>query len=75
MRPAPYDDIESWYDEGVEMKKWYKSWTLIVNACAIVILVTEYLVTKQIVNPEIHALVVAIANIILRLKTNKAVTK
>jgi len=56
-------------------KKWYTSWTLITNVCAIAVMIGEYLVTQQIIQPEIHAIVLAIVNLILRFKTNTGVTK
>lgn len=57
------------------MKKWYMSRTLWINIGAIVIIVCEYLLTQKIYSPEIHALVIAIVNIGLRMVTNQGVTK
>ena len=57
------------------MKKFWKSKTMIINVCAIVIMIGEYLVAQTIISPEIHAIVLAVANLILRMKTNEGITK
>ena len=57
------------------MKRWFQSKTIVVNGIAIVIMIAEYLITNQIYSPEIHAIVIAVLNLGLRLVTNTAVTK
>lgn len=57
------------------MKKWYMSKTLWVNVLAIAVMVTEYLIANQLYSPEIHVIVLAVINMILRLVTNTGVTK
>ena len=57
------------------MKRWYKSKMLWVNALAIAIMIAEYLLTNQIYSPEIHAIVLAVINLGLRLITNTGIKK
>ena len=57
------------------MKRWFQSKTIQVNGIAILIMIAEYLITNQIYSPEIHAIVIAVLNLGLRLVTNTAVTK
>ncbi len=56
-------------------KKYYKSKTLWVNVAAALVLVIEYCLTQKIIAPELHALIIALINIGLRLVTNQGVTK
>ena len=56
-------------------KKWYTSKTLWVNSIAIALMVAEYLIANQIYSPELHALILAILNLLLRVVTNTGVTK
>ena len=57
------------------MKRWIYSKTLWVNALAIAGMIAEYLVSNQIYAPEIHAIVLAVLNLALRLITNTGLTK
>ena len=57
------------------MKKWYRSKTLWINILAICVVVAEYSLAQQIYSPELHALTLAIVNIILRTITSQAVVK
>ena len=57
------------------MKKWWKSKTLWVNVLAVAGMVAEYLLTEQIIQPELHALTIAIVNFGLRIVTNTGLTK
>jgi len=57
------------------MKEWWKSKTLWVNVCAIGIMVAEYLLTEQIIMPEVHAIILAAINLALRVITKTGLTK
>lgn len=57
------------------MKKWYQSWTIWTNIIAIVLVVINHAVLSGWVTPEIEAAVIAVANVILRVKTNSGITK
>ena len=57
------------------MKKWWKSKTLWVNVGAIIVVVAEYLLTEQIIYPELHAVILAVVNLGLRIVTNSGLTK
>lgn len=57
------------------MKSWYASKTLWINVLAVAAMVVEYLVTQEIIMPEIHALVIAAINLGLRFLTKTAITK
>lgn len=56
-------------------KEFWKSKTLWINAGAIVIVVAEYLLTEQIIYPELHAVILAVVNLGLRIVTNTGLTK
>lgn len=57
------------------MKKWLKSKTLWFNVVAILAMVGEYLITAQIISPELHLLAVGIINIGLRFISNTKLIK
>ena len=57
------------------MKHWYMSRTLWLNVCAIGIMVAEYLLTEQIIMPEVHAIILAALNLVLRVVTKTWLTK
>jgi len=56
-------------------KKWFKSKTLWLNVTAILVMVAEYLVTNQIYSPELHAIVIAVLNFLIRFITNQGLEK
>ena len=56
-------------------KKWLKSKTLWMNTLAILVMITEYLVTEQVYSPEIHAIAIAVLNMLMRKVTNTGLTK
>ena len=57
------------------MKKWYTSKVLWVNVIAVAVVVAEYLIAQKIYSPELHALVLAVINIVLRFVTHSGLTK
>ena len=50
----------------MKCKKWYKSRTLWANAVAIIVIVVQYLTDKSVIDVQAQAMLLAIANIILR---------
>ena len=57
------------------MKKWYMSKTLWVNALMIAGMVAEYFIAEKIYSPEIHAIVIAVINLGLRIVTKSGLMK
>ena len=57
------------------MKKWYLSKTLWVNIVAVLVVVAEYLIAEKIYMPEVHAIVIAVLNLVLRVITKQKLTK
>ena len=56
-------------------KRWFYSKTLWVNSLAIVGMIAELLLVEQIIRPELHAVVLAIANLVLRTITDTKLVK
>ena len=56
-------------------KRWFHSKTLWANAIVIALMVAEYLLAQKIYSPEIHAIALAILNMILRKLTTTGITK
>ena len=57
------------------MKKWYMSKTLWVNALMIAGMVAEFFIAEKIYSPEIHAIVIAMINLGLRIVTKSGLMK
>ncbi len=57
------------------MKKWYMSKTLWVNALMIAGMVAEYFIVEKIYSPEIHAIVIAVINLGLRIVTKSGLMR
>ena len=57
----------------VAAKKWYTSKTLIVNVIGLIATVIPTLITQKVIVPEVGAMVLGIANIILRFLTNQPI--
>ncbi len=57
------------------MKKWYMSKTLWVNALMIVGMVAEYFIAEKIYSPEVHAIVIAVINLGLRIVTKSGLMR
>lgn len=55
-------------------KKWYLSITLWANVAMVIAVVANHLLAEGLITPEIEAVVVALVNVVLRLKTNSGVT-
>lgn len=57
-------------------KKWYVSKTLVVNFVAILAILVQLLTSVELpIDPEIQALILAIANAVLRFATNKGIAR
>jgi hypothetical protein len=57
-----------------EVKKWWKSKTLWLNALAMIIGIVQLASQNAWLNPELQVLILAILNAILRFITNTGVT-
>lgn len=51
------------------MKKWYLSRTIWVNFIALIALIFQTITGKEIMSPEFQAMILTIANVILRIIT------
>ena len=58
----------------METKPWYTSKTLYVNAIAIVAIVLQGVLQKEVISLELQATILAVINMLLRLITKKEVT-
>ena len=56
-------------------KSWYLSKTLWLNVLAVLGVIAEYLITKQVYSPELHVMVLAVINIVLRAITKSGLVK
>ena len=59
----------------MEAKRWFESRTLWLNAIAVALIVAQALQGQAWLDPEYQVLIVAILNAILRLITNKPLSK
>jgi len=59
----------------VGTKSWYLSKTLWLNVLAVLGVIAEYLITKQVYSPELHVMVLAVINIVLRAITKSGLVK
>ena len=62
-----------------EAKKWYASRIIILNILAVVAIVVSGIAGRDILTPELQAsiatVVLAVVNIVLRVRTNTKITK
>ena len=57
------------------MKKWYMSWTIRVNALVIAGVAALTYLADVAVQPEVSTILLAVANLLLRFKTDTGVER